>query len=445
MNMNTTLIISQRQNQLASRVLCWLLLVLAITGSWIFAANALPKPDIVVAADGSENFKTVQAAVSSISKENHERMVIFVKDGIYREKIRVDAAYITLRGESRKGTRIEYPQLNDDFNKQPDDLGRAVVNVNGDNFVLDNLTVANTAGVIGPHSFAIYGRANRTVTVNCDVLSEGADTVSLWKGDTGKYYHARCNFRGAVDFVCPRGWCYATDCTFYETKNTAAVWHDGKADKDMKFVLRNCKFDGVQGWNLARHHLDAQFYFLECAFSKTMIDRAPFRVIYPLDGSVAKPEDIKKNADLDKNNQWGERAYFYDCHRDGGDYDWMKDNLASATDSPTPEQVTALWTFAGKWDPERTSGPSILSIKPQKNQLTLVFSENVTVKGTPRLVLGEGNRFANYISGSGTNTLVFSKQDEKSDDPVSFDLHGGAIVATEASATARLADLKLPK
>ena len=40
--------------------------------------------------------------------------------------------------------------------------------------------------------------------------------------------------------------------------------------KDMKFVLRNCKFDGADGFNLARHHADGQFYFLDCTFARTM-------------------------------------------------------------------------------------------------------------------------------------------------------------------------------
>ena len=193
----------------------------------VFGATLI-KPDLVVAADGSGDFKTIQAAVASISKTNRERIVIFIKDGVYKEKIRVDASFVTLRGESRKGTRIEFPQLNDDFTAKPDELGRAVINLNrADDFVLENLTAENTAGVIGPHAFTIYGTGDRTVIVDCDVLSDGADTVSLWLGERGRYYHARCNFRGSVDFVCPRGWCYVTNCTFYEMKNTAAVWHDG--------------------------------------------------------------------------------------------------------------------------------------------------------------------------------------------------------------------------
>jgi pectin methylesterase-like acyl-CoA thioesterase len=92
-------------------------------------AQTLPKPDIVVAADGSGDFKTVQAAVGSIAATNRERIVVFVKNGVYREKVRVDAAFVTLRGESRPGTRIEFPQLAEDFTNSPDKLGRAVINV----------------------------------------------------------------------------------------------------------------------------------------------------------------------------------------------------------------------------------------------------------------------------------------------------------------------------
>jgi hypothetical protein len=73
-----------------------------------------------------------------------------------------------------------------------------------------------------------------------------------------------------ADFVCPRSWCYVTDCNFYAYKKTAAVWHEGMSDPDMKFVLRRCRFDGATGFNLGRHFVDAQFYFLDCKFSVKM-------------------------------------------------------------------------------------------------------------------------------------------------------------------------------
>ncbi len=226
-------------------------------------------------------------------------------------------------------------------------------------------------------------------------------------------------------------------------KDTAAVWHDGSKDKDMKFVLRNCTFDGTNGWNLARHHHDAQFYFLNCTFSKTMIDKPPFRVIYPLDGSTPTEADIKRNNQLDASNIWGERSYFWNCHREGGDYAWLSNNLASAVGAPKPEQITAAWTFGGKWDPERKSGPTIQRVSPQDNEIALVFSENVTVKGKPRLMLRDGG-LAGYTSGSGTDTLTFTISKGSPGEVTAVELNGGAIVATEAAATIRFADLSLP-
>src|SRR5689334_4714585 len=113
-------------------------------------AEEIPPPDITVATDGSGDFTSVQKAVASIPKDNTQRIVIFIKDGVYKEKVKVEAACVTLRGQSRKGTRIEFAQLNEDFGRNPDNIGRAVLNVqpSADDLVLENLTIANTAGVV---------------------------------------------------------------------------------------------------------------------------------------------------------------------------------------------------------------------------------------------------------------------------------------------------------
>ncbi len=169
------------------------------------------KPDLTVAADGSGDFTTIQAAVASIPKTNRERQIVFVKDGVYHEKVRVDASYVTLRGQSRVGTRLEFAAP---ASAPRDSLGTAVLNINGDDFVLENFTVQNTHGGIGVHAFAIYGRGDRTVLEDSDVLSQGNDTLSLWRtgngqlsddaanhaSPNGRYYHARLKVCGSVDF-----------------------------------------------------------------------------------------------------------------------------------------------------------------------------------------------------------------------------------------------------
>src|ERR1039457_1402671 len=211
----------------------------------------------------------------------------------------------------------------------------------------------------------------------------------------------------------------------------------------MKFVLRNCNFDGTNDWVLARHHADAQFYYLDCSFSKTMTDKPPRRVINPLGGAPATDDDMKRNKELDGRNRWGERAYFWNCHRDGGDYDWHTNNLSSAPGSPKPEQITAAWTFAGKWNPENLSGPVIQQAKTGAGQIGVTFNENVTVKGRPRLALRDG-KFADYAADSGSDMLVFNLSKDAAGEVASMDLNGGAIIACEASAELRRAGLTLP-
>ena len=175
-----------------------------------------------------------------------------------------------------------------------------------------------------------------------------------------------------------------------------------------------------------------------------MLDKPPRRVIYPLGKGPATDADTKRNADLDKQNQWGERAYYFNCHRTGGDYDWFKDNLAEAPGSPKPDQITAAWTFADTWNPERTAGPSIQKVTPHDSDVVIKFSEIVTVKGHPRLAL-TGGAFADYASGSGTDELTFKLPTAASNSEVnSVDLNGGAIVASQADAVILPADLSLP-
>jgi pectinesterase len=423
-------------------------------------------PDLVVASDGTGNFKTLNAAVQSISRENRERRIILVKNGVYRERVRVDAPCVTIRGESRAGTRLEFSLPAD---APADELGRAVLDLSAtaNDFVLENMTVENTHGVLGVHAFTILGRADRVVIQDCDVLSHGNDTLSLWRGrventaevaaaaassrrpvltDGGRYYHARLRVQGSVDFICPRGWCYLTDSTITQMNEgaTAAMWHDGRNNPDKKFVLRNCRFDGPANWYLARHHHDAHFYFIDCTFSATMRDKPPYRVIYPLNGAIPTAADIQRNQELDRTNVYGERNYFHNSHHTGGDYAWHRDNLDSAPGKPTAEQITAKWTFAGTWDPERTDVPGVVALRMREQAVEVEFSEDVTVKGDAHLVFGNGATAA-YRSGSGTHILVFTEAiPSPSGSPFKIDLKGGVIIATEAGATLRHADLKLP-
>jgi pectinesterase len=235
-----------------------------------------------------------------------------------------------------------------------------------------------------------------------------------------------------------------TDCDLYEVnpKAEAAMWHDGSRDRDMKFVITHSRFDGVEGWRFARHHHDAAIYVLDSTLSKTLRDTQPKRVIYPLNGAAPTAADLKRNQDADPSNIWGERFYYFNVHRDGGDYAWHKDNLATASGAPKPEQITAKWTFGGKWDPENKTGPVVTKVTVSGQAVSVAFGENVTVKGHPRLMLSNGS-LADYAGGSGSDRLVFLASGEGAT-ATKIDFNGGVIVATEAAATVRVASTALP-
>ena len=86
-------------------------------------AQAQEKRFITVAQDGSGEFKTITAAIQSLPYFNYQRTVIFVKNGIYNEKIRIDQDYVTLRGENRDKTILQYSQLRTDWIANKDSTG----------------------------------------------------------------------------------------------------------------------------------------------------------------------------------------------------------------------------------------------------------------------------------------------------------------------------------
>jgi pectinesterase len=327
------------------------------------------RAQIIVAKDGSGHFRAIQEALNSIPKDNAKNVIVLIKKGTYREKVFIERSFVSLVGEDRDSTRIVFAELRENWNKDHNgsDWGSAVVNIDSlvTDITLANLTIHNNYGSLfntPRHQFAIRGGGTRVIILDCNVIADGGDTVSLWNRENGMYYHADCSFEGWVDYVCPRGWCYITDSKFFGHNLSASIWHDGGHDKDQKFVIRYSSFDGVPNFPLGRHHRDAQIYLLDCVFSRNMADRPIYLARSP-------------NAEVWK---WGTRHYFYNCHREGGDFGWFKDNLHEAEASPKPEDVTAKWTFGGRWDPEATM-PSVLPFaclpKPRLNASDVGISE----------------------------------------------------------------------
>lgn len=376
--------------------------------------------NITVARDGSGDYKTISDAISSLPEFNYERAVIYIKNGTYNEKITIRQDNITLRGESKENTLISFAV---------DEAG--VVNLLGDDIVMDNLTVENTQTNNVPNAFAILGRGTRTIITNCNVISKAGNAVAFRDYKNGLYYQAYCSFTGGADVLSLYGWCFIRNSKFFEINKTAAICHSGAYDKDQKLVIWNSSFDGIRGFELGKRQGDAQFYMLYCSFSDSMANKPMY---------VADNKDSKAT----KLNVWGDRYYYFECHGAHVDYPWHKNNLETAQKRLTATDLTSTWTFDGKWDPESKEGPKIVSQVIQENTIFLTFSEPITLKGLPTLKSRSGKRY-NYESGAGSKTIKLTcdvklfKEDIKG---LVF-VNDGRFIGTMASAAERIADLTI--
>lgn len=321
-----------------------------------YTGSLIAQQRVVVAADGSGDFRTVQGAINSLPDESAIVRTIFIKNGTYKEKVYIEKSNIRLEGENRSGTIITAAIARDAWRcNHQDDWGVAVLNVGANDIELRNLTITNSFGFDYSDTLSIPcandttngGRklirkdghqmavrtlnATRLKAINCHFRSFGGDTMSPWEVLNGMWYFRDCIMEGGVDLYCPRGWAWAENCEFIAHSGTAAVWHDGSANEDSKSVMLNCRFKGFDGFRLARYHRDAQMYFVNCEFDDNMRDEPVKRV----DNPAAF--------------RWGHRVYFADCRRKGGkDFAWYANNLPAGLNK---KDITINWVFGNRWKP----------------------------------------------------------------------------------------------
>jgi|GEM_PF-688647 len=314
-----------------------------------FSSSAVETADIIVAKDGSGKFTTIQAAINSIAAGNSKNVTILIKNGTYEEHIGIDKSYISLIGEDRAKTIIRFSIEREAWaSKNGSNVGCAVVNIGCTSgykksstvtdVVIGNLTIENTYDSKTVKTMAVKdeGNSNRVYIVNCNIWSQGHDTISLWSSNDGMYYHSGCSFKGALDFVCPRGWCYIVNSEFLATASSAPLWHEARSTQ--KFTVRTSKFLPAQG-NSSKFKLmnannsstvGTRFYVLDCTMSSSC-------------NTIGTKTE----------------AYFYNCHGESSDQAWYANNLTASAAS-SQSAVTPKWTFDNKWDPENAM-PAVLT------------------------------------------------------------------------------------
>ena len=253
--------------------------------SWKFTTKATApstdKSQVVVAADGSGDFSTLQGAMDwmpdSLPSEA-SRKTVFVKNGDYEELVYFrNKRFVTIQGESMDGVVVHYPN-NEVFNPHPVDIKTnevkgtfpsrraAVAADNCADMIFKNITF-KTDCKGQAEGFLLNGERN--FSENVHVIGDG-DALQA----NGSAYWLNCIIDGGGDTVLGRGPSYFNHCTisthgpFMWIRNTAEnhgnIFNDctfkglgenaviarlpanhGKSYPHSECVLLNCTLDGV--------------------------------------------------------------------------------------------------------------------------------------------------------------------------------------------------------
>ncbi|TZF86137.1 pectin esterase (plasmid) [Pedobacter sp. BS3] len=204
---------------------------------------------ITVAQNGSGNFRTIQEAVNSVRDLSQKQVRIYIKNGIYPEKLVIPSwkTHISLIGESKEHTII----TGNDFSGKPFPGGKdpygntkfstytsCTVLVQGNYFTAENLTIQNTAGRVG-QAVALHVEADCTVIKNCRILGN-QDTLYTATGNSRQYYRD-CYVEGTTDFIFGEATAVFDNCTIKSLSNSYITAAATPAGRSFGFVFINCR------------------------------------------------------------------------------------------------------------------------------------------------------------------------------------------------------------
>ncbi|HTS20040.1 MAG TPA: pectinesterase family protein [Verrucomicrobiae bacterium] len=168
--------------------------------------------NLVVAADGSGDFATVQGAVDSLPNGNTTYSLVNIRNGIYTEIVDTKGKNnITFRGQSRTGTVVEY--ANNNVNNGSTH-SRMVFKIYANNLAIENMTVVNTTPQGGSQAEAlmIETGAKQFILNNAEVDSRQDTILANVNSSQGYFYNSLV--QGNYDYIWGGGNLFITNCEF---------------------------------------------------------------------------------------------------------------------------------------------------------------------------------------------------------------------------------------
>src|SRR5437588_1706064 len=236
----------KRTNHLALTAARFALCLLACLTVGVVGARAAQTTTLVVAADGTGQYKTVQEAINAVPQTTtpDSPAVIRVKPGTYKELIYVqrEKHFVRLVGEDASRTILTF-DLNANL-AGPTGLPIGTFRtpstyIDADDFTAENLTFENSAGPVG-QALALRVDGDRVTFRHCRFLG-WQDTILL---NRGRQYFEDCYIAGHVDFIFGGATAFFEKCHIQCLRDGYVTAASTPEDQPFGFVFAECTITG---------------------------------------------------------------------------------------------------------------------------------------------------------------------------------------------------------
>ena len=219
--------------------------LLSLLSVSVSAASPYDNPDtIVVARDGTGQFRTVSEAIEVCRAFMDYHKVIFIKKGTYKEKLIIPQwlQHIELCGEDRDQTIITW---DDHANiNQMGTFRTYTLKVEGNAITLKNLTIENNAARLG-QAVALHTEGDMLTFIGCRFLGH-QDTIYTGTAHT-RLYFKDCYIEGTTDFIFGPSTAWFEHCDIFCKLNSYITAASTPRDAQYGYVFNHCQVRCAEG------------------------------------------------------------------------------------------------------------------------------------------------------------------------------------------------------
>jgi len=231
------------------RLITFILIAIG-TYSPFFAAVSDTPDTLIVARDGTGQYRTINEAIDVCRAFMEYHKVIFVKKGIYKEKVEIPSwlANIEILGEDVDKTVITY---DDHANIKIPGTDKAMgtfrtftVKVEGSDITFKNITIENNAAKLG-QAVALHTEGDRLIFIDCKFIGN-QDTVYTGTAGT-RILFKDCYIEGTTDFIFGPSTAWFENCTILSKANSYVTAASTPKDVKYGYVFDHCKLTAAEG------------------------------------------------------------------------------------------------------------------------------------------------------------------------------------------------------